>query len=263
MGRVELKHILYQVADGIATITVNRAEVMNALSAATVRELDQAFAAAGADADVRVLIVTGAGEKAFVSGADIAELANLDPVEGRRTAEFGQSVLRRLETMGKPSIAAINGYALGGGCELAMACTIRIAAESAKIGLPEVTLGVIPGYAGTQRLPRIVGRGTAMDLILTGRAIEAQEALRVGLVSQVVPVAELMEAARKTALRILRNGPLAVRAAMQSVDHGLDVGFEHGCRMEASLFGLLCATGDMREGLKAFLEKRRAEFKGR
>ena len=263
MGRVELKHILYQVADGIATITVNRAEVMNALSAATVRELDQAFAAAGADADVRVLIVTGAGEKAFVSGADIAELANLDPVEGRRTAEFGQSVLRRLETMGKPSIAAINGYALGGGCELAMACTIRIAAESAKIGLPEVTLGVIPGYAGTQRLPRIVGRGTAMDLILTGRAIEAQEALRVGLVSQVVPVAELMEAARKTALRILRNGPLAVRAAMQSVDHGLDVGFEHGCRMEASLFGLLCATGDMREGLKAFLEKRRADFKGR
>jgi len=263
VGRVELKHILYQVADGIATITVNRAEVMNALSAATVRELDQAFAAAGADADVRVLIVTGAGEKAFVSGADIAELANLDPVEGRRTAEFGQSVLRRLETMGKPSIAAINGYALGGGCELAMACTIRIAAESAKIGLPEVTLGVIPGYAGTQRLPRIVGRGTAMDLILTGRAIEAQEALRVGLVSQVVPVAELMEAARKTALRILRNGPLAVRAAMQSVDHGLDVGFEHGCRMEASLFGLLCATGDMREGLKAFLEKRRAEFKGR
>src|SRR5712672_962224 len=248
---MELKHILFQVSDGVATITINRADVLNALSAATVRELGEAFAAAESDANARVLILTGAGEKSFVSGADIAELSTLDPVAGRRTAEFGQGVFRRLETMGKPSIAAINGYALGGGCELAMACTIRIAADNAKIGLPEVTLGVIPGYAGTQRLPRIVGRGTAMDLILTGRAIDAQEALRIGLVSQVVPLADLMETARKTALRIQRNGPLAIRAAMQSVDHGLDVGFEHGCRMEASLFGLLCATADTREGLKA------------
>jgi enoyl-CoA hydratase len=263
VGEVDFKHILYQASEGVATITINRADVLNALSASTVRELDAAFAAVADDAGVRVVIVTGAGEKAFVSGADISELATLDPVAGRKTAEFGQSTLRRLETMGKPSIAAINGYALGGGCELAMACTIRIAAENAKLGLPEVTLGVIPGYAGTQRLPRIVGRGTAMDLILTGRAIDAQEALRVGLVSQVVPLSDLMEAARKTALRIMRNGPLAVRAAMQSVDHGLDVGFEHGCRMEASLFGLLCATGDMREGLKAFLEKRKPDFKGR
>jgi enoyl-CoA hydratase len=259
---MELKHILYQAADGVATVTINRADVLNALSAQTVRELGEALAAAEADAGVRVLILTGAGEKSFVSGADIAELANLDPVAGRRTAEFGQSVFRCLETMGKPSIAAINGYALGGGCELAMACTIRIAADTAKIGLPEVTLGVIPGYAGTQRLPRIVGRGTAMDMILTGRAIDAQEALRVGLVSQVVPLAELMEAARKTALRILRNGPLAIQAAMRSVDHGLDVGFEQGCEMEAALFGLLCATADTREGLKAFLEKRKADFKG-
>ncbi len=259
---MDLKQLLYQVSDGIATITINRADVLNALSASTVRELGDVLAAAEADSNVRVLIVTGAGEKSFVSGADIAELAGLDPVAGRRTAEFGQGVFRRLETMGKPSIAAINGYALGGGCELAMACTIRIAADSAKIGLPEVTLGVIPGYAGTQRLPRIVGRGTALDLILTGRAVDAQEALRIGLVSQVVPLADLMETARKTALRILRNGPLAVRAAMQSVDHGLDVSFEHGCRMEASLFGLLCATDDMREGLKAFLEKRKADFKG-
>lgn len=263
MGTVELEHILYQAADGIATITVNRANMLNALSAQTVRELDKAFAAAEADENVRVLVVTGAGEKAFVSGADISELAGLDPVKGRETAEFGQRTFRRLETMGKPSIAAINGYALGGGCELAMACTIRIASENAKIGLPEVTLGVIPGYAGTQRLPRIVGRGVAMDLILTGRAVDAAEALRLGLVSQVVPLAELLDTVRKTALRIQRNGPLAVRAAMQSVDHGLDVGFEHGCRMEAALFGLLCATGDMREGLKAFLEKRKAEFKGR
>ena len=259
---VELKHILYQISDGVATITINRADVLNALSATTVRELDEVLRAAEADENVRVLILTGAGEKSFVSGADIAELAKLDPVGGRRTSEFGQSVFRRLETMGKPSIAAINGYALGGGCELAMACTIRVAAETAKIGLPEVTLGVIPGYGGTQRLPRIVGRGTAMDLILTGRAVDAQEALRIGLVSQVVPLADLMETARKTALRILRNGPLAVRAAMQSVDYGLDMTFEHGSRTEAALFGLLCATGDMREGLKAFLEKRKADFKG-
>lgn len=263
MVTLDLEHILYQVADGIATVTVNRAPMLNALSVQTVRELDHALAAAEADEQVRVLIVTGAGEKAFVSGADISELAGLDPSSGTRTAEFGQRVFRRLETMGKPSIAAINGYALGGGCELAMACTIRVASDNAKIGLPEVTLGVIPGYAGTQRLPRIVGRGAAMDLILTGRAVDANEALRLGLVSQVVPLAELGDAARKTALRIQRNGPLAVRAAMQAVDHGLDVGFEHGCRMEATLFGLLCATGDMREGLKAFLEKRKAEFKGR
>jgi enoyl-CoA hydratase len=260
---VDLEHILYQVADGIATITVNRAGMLNALSAQTVRELDRVFAAAEADEGVRVLIITGAGEKAFVSGADISELASLDPVAGRHTSELGQRTLRRLETMGKPSIAAINGYALGGGCELAMACTIRIAAENAKIGLPEVTLGVIPGYAGTQRLPRIVGRGVAMDLILTGRAVDASEAHRLGLVSQVVPLAELGDAARKTALRIQRNGPLAVRAAMQAVDFGLDVGFEHGARMEATLFGLLCATDDMREGLKAFLEKRKADFKAR
>ncbi len=261
--RLDFEHILYEVGDGIAAVTINRAPMLNALSKHTVAELDRAFAAAESDANVRVLIVTGAGEKAFVSGADISELAKMDPVSGRQTCEFGQRTFRRLETMGKPSIAAINGYALGGGCELAMACTIRIASENAKIGLPEVTLGVIPGYAGTQRLPRIVGRGVAMDLVLTGRAVDANEALRLGLVSQVTPLADLMDAARKIALRIQRNGPLAVRAAMQSIDHGLDVGLEHGCRMEATLFGLLCATEDMREGLNAFLEKRKADFKGR
>ncbi|HET6462390.1 MAG TPA: enoyl-CoA hydratase-related protein [Candidatus Krumholzibacteria bacterium] len=260
---MELKHFLYQVEGGVATITINRAEVLNALSAITVRELEQVLVAAEADANVRVLILTGAGEKSFVSGADISELAGLDPEGGKRTARFGQSVFRRLETMGKPSIAAINGYALGGGCELAMACTIRIAADSAKIGLPEVTLGVIPGYGGTQRLPRIVGRGTAMDLILTGRAVDANEALRIGLVSQVVPLADLMETARKTALRMLRNGPLAIKAAMQAVDHGLDTGIENGCTIEADLFSQLCATEDTREGLKAFLEKRKADFKGK
>jgi enoyl-CoA hydratase len=259
---MEFKHLLYEAADGIATITINRPEALNALSAQTVRELDAVFAAAQDDRNARVLIVTGAGEKSFVSGADIAELAGLDPEGGRRTAAFGQNVFRRLETMGKPSIAAINGYALGGGCELAMACSIRVAADNAKIGLPEVTLGVIPGYGGTQRLPRIVGRGTAMDLILTGRAVDANEALRIGLVSQVVPLADLMEAARKIALRILRNGPLALKAAMEAVDRGLDGGIEIGCGIEAHLFSELCATEDTREGLKAFLEKRKADFKG-
>ncbi len=259
---MDFQHLLYQAADGVATVTINRAPMLNALSAATVRELEGAFAAVEADASVRVLIVTGAGDKAFVSGADIAELKGLDPPAGVRTCEFGQSVFRRLERMGKPSIAAINGYALGGGCELAMSCTIRIAAETAKLGLPEVTLGVIPGYGGTQRLPRIVGRGTAMDLILTGRAIDAQEALRIGLVSQVVAPGDLMETARKTALRIMRNGPLAIRAAMEAVDQGLDVSLEAGLAHEASLFGRLCATKDMHEGLSAFLEKRKPDFKG-
>ena len=178
-------------------------------------------------------------------------------------SEKGQAVFRRLETMGKPSIAAINGYALGGGLELAMACSIRIASETAKLALPEVSLGVIPGYAGTQRLSRIVGRGVAMDLILTGRPIGSDEALRVGLVSAVVASADLMTAARKTASRIMRNGPLAVRSAMQALDYGLDNGFEAGCKLEASLFGLLCATDDMREGVSAFLEKRKADFKGK
>ena len=259
---MDFQNLLYQVADGVATVTVNRAPMLNALSAATVRELDSAFAAVEDDASVRVLIITGAGEKAFVSGADISELKGLDPAAGVRTCEFGQSVFRRLERMGKPSIAAINGYALGGGCELAMSCTIRIAADTAKLGLPEVTLGVIPGYGGTQRLPRIVGRGTAMDLILTGRAIDAQEALRIGLVSQVVVPADLMETARKIALRIMRNGPLAIRAAMQAVDEGLDVSLQAGLNHEASLFGRLCATKDMHEGLSAFLEKRKPDFKG-
>jgi len=254
--------LLVERDGGVAAVTINRPKVLNALNSETIGELAVAMLELQHDPAVRAIVLTGAGEKAFVAGADINELALLSPARGQQHARKGQTVFDAIEQLGKPVVAAVNGFALGGGCELAMACTIRIAAESAKLGLPEVTLGVIPGYAGTQRLPRIVGRGAAMDLILTGRAVDAQEALRLGLVSQVVPPADLMETARKTALRILRNGPLAVRAAMQAVDHGLDVTLEHGCRMEASLFGLLCATGDMREGLKAFLEKRKAEFKG-
>jgi enoyl-CoA hydratase len=260
---LELEHVLYEKSDRIATITINREAVLNALSAQTVGELDRVFEDAGRDQDVGVLIVTGAGEKSFVAGADIPELAKNDATSGTQFARRGQRVLRRLETMGKPSIAAVNGYALGGGCELAMACTIRIAAENARFGQPEVNLGVIPGYAGTQRLGRIVGRGMAMDLILTGRAVDAQEALRIGLVSQVVPRAELMEAARKTASLILGKGPLAVRAAMEAIDHGLNMSFEDGCMHEAALFGLICATEDMKEGTSAFVEKRKPKFKGK
>jgi len=248
--------------DGVATITMNRADVLNALSATTVQELDRAVDEMTNDHSVRVVIVTGTG-KAFVSGADISEIAQQDAVSGADLSRRGQRVFRKLETMGKPSIAAINGYALGGGLELAMACHIRIASDRAKLGVPEVGLGVIPGYGGTQRLPRIVGRGVALDMILTGRALAAQDALRVGLVSQVVAPEELDGAARTLAARILRNGPVAMRAAMESVDYGLDNGFEAGCRIESSLFGLLCASDDMREGVGAFLEKRRPHFEGK
>jgi enoyl-CoA hydratase len=247
---MELKHILYQVADGVATITINRADVLNALSAHTVRELDDVLATAERDASVRVLIVTGAGEKSFVSGADIAELARLDPAGGKRTAEFGQSVLRRLETMGKPSIAARHGVHHPHCRRHGQDWTAR-----GDPGRHSRLRG--DAAAAAHRRPRYRARSDP-----DRPCIDAQEAQRIGLVSQVVPPADLMESARKTALRILRNGPLAIQAAMQSVNHGLDVGFEQGCEMEAALFGLLCATADTREGLKAFLEKRKAEFKG-
>jgi enoyl-CoA hydratase len=260
---VDFEHLLYEKRDRVATITINREKVLNALSHATVLELDAALAAVEADDDVRVLIVTGAGSKSFVAGADIAEIKGCDARTGYEMAIRGQKVLRRLETMGKPSIAAVNGFALGGGCELAMACTMRIAAENAKFGQPEVNLGVIPGYAGTQRLSRIVGRGIATDLILTGRVIDAQEALRVGLVSQVVAPEALMETAGKTAALLLQKGPIALKAAMDSIDHGLNTGFDDACRLEASLFGVVCGTEDMKEGTGAFLEKRKPEFKGK
>ena len=260
---MELEHVKYEKEGQIAIITVNREKVLNALSYQTVGELDRAFAEAARDDDVSVLIVTGAGEKSFVAGADIAEINTKDSQTGEAMALRGQKTLRRLETMGKPSIAAINGFALGGGCELAMACTIRIAAENARFGQPEVNLGVIPGFGGTQRLPRIVGPGIATDLILTGRAIDAEGALRIGLVSQVVPQAELMDRARKIASTILKKGPVAIRASMEAIDQGMNMGFDDACRLEASLFGLVCSTEDMKEGTAAFLEKRKPDFKGR
>jgi enoyl-CoA hydratase len=260
---VELDHVQYEKADRIAFITINREKVLNALSYQTVGELDTAFAQAEDDDEVQVLILTGAGEKSFAAGADISEIREKDAQSGEAMALRGQKALRRLETMGKPSIAAVNGFALGGGCELAMACTIRIASDNAKFGQPEVNLGVIPGFAGTQRLPRIVGPGVATDLILTGRPIDAAEALRIGLVSQVVPRAELQKTVRKTAETLLKKGPVAIRAAMDAIDHGMNMGFDDACRLEASLFGMVCATEDMKEGTTAFLEKRKPGFRGR
>jgi enoyl-CoA hydratase len=255
--------VLLEKRDGIAHVTLNRPEVLNALNAAVMKELDCMFEGIAGDDTVSAVILTGAGEKAFAAGADISEINKKDALTGVAMAVNGQRVLRRLETMGKPSIAAVNGFALGGGCEIAMACTIRIASEKAKFGQPEVNLGVIPGYAGTQRLCRIVGRGVAMELILTGRIIDAAEALRIGLVTQVVPPADLLAAAEKTAKTLLAKGPLAIRAAMEVVNRGHDLDFDDACALEAQMFGVLCATEDMKEGTKAFLEKRPAVFKGK
>lgn len=260
---MEFEHLTLVKQDQVATITLNRPKVLNALSARTIEELDAAFHDVAADGAVKVIVLTGAGEKAFAAGADIAEIAEKNAVTGLEMSENGQRVFRFLETMDKPSIAAVNGFALGGGCELAMACTIRIASENAKFGQPEVNLGVIPGYAGTQRLSRLVGKGIALDLILTGRMIDAPEAHRIGLVSQVVAPDELMDAAAKTAKSLVGKGPLALRIAREAVDRGYDMQFDDACKFEASLFGLVCGTEDMKEGCGAFLEKRKPDFKGK
>ncbi|NIM19053.1 MAG: enoyl-CoA hydratase [Candidatus Latescibacteria bacterium] len=260
---VELEYIRFEKRDQVAYISLNRPKVLNALNAATIEELEKAFKEAADDDGVRVMVLTGSGDKAFAAGADIAELAGKNAMSGAATAETGQHAFRLLEAMGKPSIAAVNGYALGGGCELAMACTIRIASEKARFGQPEVNLGLIPGYGGTQRLSRLVGKGIALDLILTGRTIDAQEALRIGLVSRVVPQEELMAAVNETAQSLLEKGPIALKAAREAIDRGFEMEFEDGCKLEASLFGLVCATDDMKEGTRAFLEKRKANFKGR
>jgi enoyl-CoA hydratase len=255
--------VLYESHGAIARLTINRPEKLNALDRQTMLEIDRAVAAAGEDAAVGVLIVTGAGEKAFVAGADISELASQTPVEGAAYARRGQEVLNRLERLGKPSIAAINGYALGGGLELAMACTLRLAAETAKLGQPEVALGIIPGYGGTQRLSRLVGAGRALEMLLSGDPIDAREAHRIGLVNRVVPPAELPAAAEALARTLLLRGPVALRYALQAVHEGLQMGLAEGLSTEATLFGLCCATEDMREGTRAFVEKRKPSFKGR
>jgi enoyl-CoA hydratase len=255
--------LLTETRDAISTVTVNRPERLNALNRQVMQELDECFRGLQTDDRVRVVILTGAGEKAFVAGADINELAALTPLEGQEFSRYGQGVLDRIENLGKPVIAAVNGFALGGGCELAMACTLRVASESARFAQPEVKLGIIPGYAGTQRLARLVGKGRALELILTGEAVAAQEAYRLGLVNQVVPPAELMNAARALARKILANAPLAIKFALEAVHHGLEMTQEEGQFLEATLFGLCCTTEDMKEGTRAFLEKRPAKFVGR
>ncbi|UCH82803.1 MAG: enoyl-CoA hydratase/isomerase family protein [Candidatus Latescibacterota bacterium] len=257
------EHVLIEKKDRIAYVTLNRPKVLNALNDQLVAELGEIFNDVAGDSAVGALIVTGAGEKAFAAGADISEIHEKDAVRGLEMAENGQRVFRVLETMGKPSIAAVNGFALGGGCELSMACTIRIASENAKFGQPEVNLGVTPGFAGTQRLSRLVGRGVAMELTLTGRMIDAAEAVRIGLVTQVVAQDELMAAAEKTAKTLLGKGPLALAAVMELVNQGYDLDFDDACKLEAARFGVLCGTEDMKEGTDAFLNKRKPEFKGR
>jgi enoyl-CoA hydratase len=257
------ENLLYEKKDGIAYVTFNRPKVLNALNRKTVEEVRHALLDAGSDDAVRVLILTGAGEKSFVAGADIGELSQQTPVSGRETSLFGQGVVRLLETMGKPSICAINGFALGGGCELALACTIRIASKTAKLGQPEVKLGIIPGYGGSQRLARLCGKGVAHELCLTGEMISAEEALRIGLVNHVHEPAELLPAAEAMAKKIIANAPLAVKFTMEAIERGTEMGQEEGLFLEATLFGLACTTEDMREGTKAFLEKRPGQFKGK
>lgn len=255
-----MENVRTENKDGVLVITIDRPKVLNALNAQTVAEIGEAFAAAREDDSVRCVIVTGSGEKAFVAGADINELAQMTPITGKATAERGQRVFRAIEKFPKPVIAAINGFALGGGCELALACHIRIASEKAQMGLPEVTLGIIPGYGGTQRMARLLGKGKALELILTGDRIGAAEAERIGLVNKVVPADQLMTAAEEMARTIAKRGPLAVSAAIEAVMSGSEMPFEEGQFLEATLFGLLASTEDMREGMAAFLEKRAANF---
>lgn len=247
---------------GLAVVTIARPKKLNALNGDTLRELGRALDELEADPEVRVLILTGEGEKAFVAGADIGELKDVDARAGAELARRGQRLFRRFERSRLVTLAAVNGFALGGGCELALSCDMRIAAENAVFGLPEVTLGIIPGYGGTQRLPRLVGRGVALDLILTGRKMKADEALRIGLVNRVVPAGALLEEAGNVARAILAVGPLAVEAARRCVDRGLELGLDDGLEVEALEFGNLCSSADRTEGMTAFLEKRAPIFRG-
>ena len=257
------ENLLYEQKGAIGCVTFNRPKVLNALNAAMMRELDDVLCSVGRDTAVRVLILTGAGEKAFVAGADINELARCTSVDGRELALFGQRVFARLENLGKPSIAAVNGFALGGGCELALACTIRLASRTAKFGQPEVTLGIMPGYGGSQRLARICGKGVAHELCLAGGMISAEEALRIGVVNHVYEAGELLGAAEALANKIASNAPLAVRYAMEAIERGAEMPLREGMFLEAALFGMCAGTEDFREGTRAFLEKRPAVFRGK
>src|SRR5437870_10344004 len=258
-----MENIRTENKDGVLILTIDRPKVLNALNAQTMEEIDGGFTAARSDGAVTAVIVTGGGEKAFVAGADINELAQKTPITGKQTSERGQFVLSFIERFPKPVIAAINGFALGGGCKLALACHIRIASEKAQIGLPEVTLGIIPGYGGTQRMARLLGKGKALELICTGDRIGAAEAERIGLVNRVVPADKLMSAAEDMARKMMSRGPLAIRAAIEAVMSGSEMPFEEGQFLEATLFGLLCASEDTKEGMAAFIEKRKANFQGK
>jgi enoyl-CoA hydratase/carnithine racemase len=258
-----LENVLYEKKDSIAYVTLNRPKVLNALNKKTWADLRTAFEAARDDASVRGVILTGAGDKAFIAGADISELANVSAVEAEESSTFGQEVLNLVENLGKPVIAAINGFALGGGCETAMACTIRVASEHAKFGQPEVKLGLIPGGGGTQRMPRLVGKGRALQIILSGEIISAPEAYRIGLVNEVVPAADLITRAEAILKQIFSNAPIAVRYSLEAVNKGLETSVAEGLSLEASLFGLCAGTEDKREGTQAFLQKRAPQFQGR
>ena len=251
-----------ETAQRVAWVTIQRPEKLNALNEDVLKELDCAFAGLEHDGNVGVVVLTGAGEKAFVAGADISELKDLDSASARVQALKGQAVFQRIEDLSKPVIAAVNGFALGGGCELALACHLRLASENARFGLPEVSLGIIPGYGGTQRLPRLVGKGVALDMILSGEMVGAADALRMGLVSRVFPQAELKAGVEKLANTILSRGPLALRSALTAVHQGLEMPQDQGLQFEAALFGLLAASQDMKESMGAFLEKRPAAFTG-
>jgi enoyl-CoA hydratase len=261
-GPITLQNVLYEKKGDIAYVTVNRPKVLNALSTPTWADLRTAFEAARDDSQVRGVILTGAGDKAFIAGADITELAKVTAFEAEQSSRFGQGVLDLIENLGKPVIAAINGFALGGGCETAMACTIRIAVESAKFGQPEVKLGLLPGGGGTQRLPRLVGKGRALQLILSGGMISAQEAYRIGLVNEVVPAADLIPHAEEILKQIAANAPIAVKFALEATNKGMQASQDEGLLLEASYFGLCAATEDKKEGTAAFIEKRAPQFRG-
>jgi len=257
------ENLIYEKKDGIAWITFNRPKVLNALNRKTIEELQAILTDARDDTAVRVLILTGSEEKAFVAGADINELAQQTPVHGKEFSLYGQGVFHLLETIGKPSICAINGFALGGGCELALSCSIRLASKTVKLGQPEVKLGILPGYGGSQRLARLCGKGMAHELCLTGEMINAEEAQRIGLVNHIYEPTELLPAAEAMAKKIIEKAPLAVKYCMEAIERGVEMPQEEGLFLEATLFGVCCATEDMREGTKAFLEKRPPNFQGK
>ncbi|MEN6389675.1 MAG: enoyl-CoA hydratase-related protein [Syntrophomonas sp.] len=259
---MEYQNIILEKADNIGILYINRPKAMNALNIATIQEIGQAIDEVKMDNEIKALIVTGSGDKAFVAGADIIGFMGLSPEQTRYYTDEGEQIFRKLDALSKPVIAAVNGFALGGGCELAMACDIRLASEGAVFGLPEVSLGVMPGYGGTQRLPRLIGEGRAKELTFTAGVIDAAEAYRVGLVNHVYPLADLMDEAKKLAKKIMKNAPLSVGYAKLAIGQGLQGDLDSGLRIESNFFGLCVATEDMKEGTQAFAEKRKPQFKG-